>query len=153
MALGGGGGAAQSPTDRAMAAFAAGIKDPKELQAIAGGMTPMSYENFRQGKVLTDSALPDVAKYGKEMTGLAGGGLMLAGMKQLDAAKNSTASVPGITNRMAARYGLDAAKEHGPDGLLDTSVQDAASRVAANNQARTGLVNAMQGLRFQGIQV
>lgn len=152
MGMGGGGGAAQSPTDRAKAALAMGITDPKELTAISQGMTPMSYENFRQGKVLVDSALPDVSKYGKEMSGLAGGGLYFAGMKQLDAAKNSTAQVPGITNRMAARYGLDAANEHGFNGNLDTSVQDAASKVATNNQVRTGLAGAMQGLRFQGIQ-
>lgn len=153
MGMGGGGGAAQSPEDRARAAMAAGITDPKALQAIAGGMTPMSYENFRQGKVLVNSALPDVTKYGREMSGLASGGLMVAGLKQLDAAKNSTAQVPGITNRMAARYGLDASQEHGPGGNLDTSVADTSARVATNNQARTGLVGAMQGLRFQGIQV
>lgn len=153
MSMGGGGGAAQSPMDRAMAAYGAGITDMNELKAISQGMTPMSYENYMEGKQLVDSSLPDVKRYGKTMATLAGGGLLLSGMKQLNQMNKVPMQGTGIANRMAARYGIDASQEHGVNGNLDTSVSDASAKVAANNQMRTGLVNAMRGMRFSGIQV
>lgn len=153
MGMGGGGGAAQSPESRAQAAYAAGIKDPKELQAIGQGMTPMSYENFRQGQQLFKSTFPDVQLYGRNMSNLAGGGLMTAGLKQLASAQADTAGLAsGITNRTAARYGVDPNSPEAQDNL-DTSVADVASQVGVTNQARSGLTAAMRNIRFGGIQV
>lgn len=153
MSMGGGGGASESPADRMRAAYMAGITDPQALEAIGRGMTPMSYENFRQGKTLVTSAFPDIQKYGREMAGLAGGGLLTAGMKQLNEANRGISQVPGMMDRMAARYGMDSTKQHSPGGYLDTSMQDVGAKIGTNNQAKTGLVNAMRGLRLQGIQV
>lgn len=153
MGMGGGGGAAQSPTDRAKAAYAAGIKDPKELQAIGQGMTPMSYENYQEGKSLLKNSFPDVQKYGGIMANLGSGGLMVRGLNQLvEAQKDTSGLAAGITNRTASRYGLDPNSASAQDNL-DTSVSDVGAQIGADNQARAGLVGAMQALRLQGIQV
>lgn len=154
----GGSGAAQSADSRIRAAMGAGITDTNELFAIGQGMTPMSYANYQNAKGLAlggkgqpPGAFQDVQKYGLKMSGLANGGLMLKGLSELNSIPQTPSTTPGTINRMSARYGIDASQEHGPNGNLDTSVSDAANRVALNNQVRSSLNNAQMGMRFGGL--
>ena len=148
MSMGGGGGGQQSPMERMQMAMLAGVTDPAALEAISRGMTPMSYENYRQGKTIVGSAFPDVQKYGKQMLDLADGGLMSMGLARLKDVKVKT--TPGMTERIAGRYG--AAMPTNPQ-VLSTSLSDASTQVGGSNTARYGLENAQSKLRLQGLQL
>lgn len=159
MSMGGGGGS-ESPMDRVNAAMAAGITDRGMLEGIYNGMTPMSYTNYMNAKNLAiggkgqpPGAFSDVKKYGLQMADMAKGGLLVRGLKDFQTASKVSATVPGAVERMAARYGVDASKEQGIGGKLNTINQDTASRVGLGNQVRRGLVDAQYGLRFGGISV
>lgn len=156
MGMGGNTGATQSPTDRASAAYAAGIKDPNELYAISRGLTPMTYTNYNNARQLAlgnrkvgdPGAYYDVNKYGMQMANLANGGLTVRAGKELASIPDTNAITQGAMERTAARFGVDPSS-----GDLDTSVTDAAAKVAADNSARDYIARTQMGLRLGGIQV
>ena len=162
MAMGGGAGAAQSPTDRAAALLAANPNASRgELEAVANGMTPMSYSNFMNAKKLLlgdkksgdPGAMSDVQKYGLQMRDLASGGLMLKGMNQLNKSFSEPSLGAGVMARSAARFGVQATPEQQMAMNDQSALSDAASKVSLSNQTRGGLSSAMRDMRFGGMGV
>lgn len=162
MAMGGGSGAAAPTMEQKM--MAARIMNPSasggELwDAASSGLTGMQYENYRIGQQMVrgngkdPGAMADVKRYGLQMRDLAQGGLMARGMGQLNQALNAPDLAPGIQNRMASRFGVQATPEQQAAMNQQAALAQASNRVGLANQTRTGLANAQRDMRFGGINV
>lgn len=147
-------GAAQSPSDRAKAYLAANPNAPQaEVAAIANGMTPMSYANYQIGKQKYQEALPDIQKYGMQMSNLAGGGLMLKGMDQVNQVLSAPSQAAGIQARMQGRYGVTPNADQAMSMADQAALSSASTKVGLANQTRIGLTTAQQDMRFGGLGV
>lgn len=162
MGMGGGGGAAAPSMEQKM--MAARIMNPGasggELwDAASSGLSGMQYENYRIGQQMVrgngkdPGAMADVKRYGLQMRDMAQGGLMVRGMGQLNQALNAPNLAPGIQNRMASRFGVQATPEQQAAMNQQAALAQASNRVGLSNQVRSGLANAQRDMRFGGINV
>lgn len=130
MGLGGGGGAGVPPA----------------------GLSPLQAEQSNQGKALVNRFFAEGAPVATEASNLARGGLLVKGMKQVDAATNPVNQnvMPGIMARESARFGVQADPAQQAAMQQQQALAAASSGVRVRNAARAGLVNAEQDMRFGG---
>jgi hypothetical protein len=160
MAAGGGGGAAESPQSRAQTYYNMNPNASREeLMAVGQGMTPMQYANMANAKKLVvgtkgaPGAFTDVQNYGKQMAGLAQGGLMVRGLQQLRTGLQTPVDATGMESRMAGRYGLTATPEQQAMMAQQAALAQTSSNVGLMNQGRAGLAEKQRDMRLGGITI
>lgn len=115
------------------------------------GLSPMQSELFRQGKVMVKDYFANTAPLVQEQANLAGGGLLIKGMKEVDKALESQNPAPGIQARSAARYGITLTPDQQEANDNAAALAKASTGVMVKNNVRNGLVNAQRGMTFGGI--
>lgn len=158
---GGGGGAGMPTTQEKMFWFSQANPEWSQGQvydAAMSNMNPMQYENWNIGKQMVygnkndPGAIPDIKRYGMQMSNLAQGGLMVRGMDQLRQVNAAPNLAPGIQNRMASRFGVQATPEQQAAMNQQAALTQASSKVGLANQVRTGITNVQRDMRFGGLQ-
>lgn len=129
MGMGGGGGGAVPPA----------------------GLTPLQQQQFDQGTALYDRYFREGKPIAKEMAGLAQGGLMVRGLRQVNEALAAPSVAPGMMARAAARMGVTATPEQQAAMDQQRALAQASTGVRLRNAARESLATSQQDMRFGGL--
>lgn len=149
MGAGGGGGAAPP---KGLSPLQQGNYDIGQ-QMIAEN-TPAAnaaFSRYMMSEKLFNQALQQQRGFANQQADFARGGLMLAGMKQVNQALDGPNLAPGMQSRSLGRMGvsMDPAAQASFD--QQQALMNASSQVGIKNQARFGLANAQREMRFAGI--
>lgn len=153
MSMGGGsGGGGYSPKQRGMEYWKSNpTASYDEVLRVANGMSPMAAAMYPEYQRLAKDAKHDLRIYGNQLSQMGTGGALFRGMNQVDEALSAPQVGQGAMTRMMARQGVTMS----PDMQRSFAGQNALARtsteVGLRNQARSGLVDTMRGLRFGGI--
>jgi hypothetical protein len=123
-------------------------------QQMIAESTPMAnaaFSRYMASEKLFDQALQKQRGFANRQAEFARGGLMLAGLKQVDQALDGPNLAPGMQARSLGRMGvnMDPASQTAFD--QQQALTDASTKVGVKNQARLGLANAQREMRFAGI--
>lgn len=149
MGMGGGGGAAPP---KGLGPLQQGNFDIGQ-QMIAEN-TPAAnaaFSRYMMSEKLFNQALQQQRGFANKQADFARGGLMMAGMKQVDQALDGPNLAPGMQARSLGRMGvsMDPSSQSAFD--QQQAMMNASSQVGIKNQARFGLANAQREMRFAGI--
>lgn len=114
------------------------------------GLGPSALANFDIGSAQFQSAIPDIKRYGTEMSHLATGSLMAKGMAQVEQGLSAPSIAPGIQDRTLQRYGVTMPSTTGTELDSQNALRTAASHVGIANNARNSLWDQEMGLQFGG---
>ena len=165
MGMGGSGGGATGPSleERGQMYLMShpGATYEEAYKAAQSGLSPLQYDNYSIGQKMVQGdkklgdpgARRDVKRYGLQMSNLAQGGLMVRGLGQLRDVLDSPSLGPGIQDRMASRFGVQATPEQQSAMAQQAAMSQTSNKVMLTNQARMGLANAQRDMRFGGINV
>ena len=121
------------------------------------GLSPMQRANWDIGKELMDGygknkgAMTDVRQQGLSLLDYSRGGLLNAGMRQVNEGLNTPSIAPGMIARNYQRYGLAMTPEQQQAQQQTLAMANASNKAAVSNQARRGLAAAQYGMRLGGI--
>jgi hypothetical protein len=147
--MGGGGGAAPP---KGLSPLQQGNFDiGQQMIAETTPMANAAFSRYMASEKLFDQALQKQRGFANRQADFARGGLMLAGLKQVDQALDGPNLAPGIQSRSLGRMGvtMDPAAREAFD--QQQALTDASTEVGVKNQARFGLANAQREMRFAGI--
>lgn len=114
------------------------------------GLGPSAQASFDIGQKQLNQALPDIKKYGLQMSKLATGGLLQQGMNAVDKSMNVPSVAPGMMDRTMARYGLAETPQMRSQLQNQNALADAANKVAVKNGSRDALWDQQMALQFGG---
>lgn len=163
MSMGGGGGGAAGQPSLEERGYWFQQANPEWSQgqawdAAMSQMNPMQYENWSIGKQMVrgtrndPGAIPDIKRYGLQMSNLAQGGLMVRGMDQLRQVYEAPDLSGGIQARMGARMGLAPTMEQQAAMNQQAALANTSSKVGLTNAVRANITNAQRDMRFGGLQ-
>jgi hypothetical protein len=118
--------------------------------AMPQGLGPSALANFNIGSSQVKAAMPDIQRYGMEMSGLATGGLLNKGLTQIQQGLSAPSIGSGIQTRTLQRYGATMPPAAQAELNSQNAVRTAASRVGISNNARDNLWEQQLGLEFGG---
>lgn len=149
---GGGGGGGYSPKQRGMEYWKSNpTASYDEVIRVANGMSPMAAAMYPEYQQLARDATRDLKTYGNQLGQAASGGLLMRGMKQVDEALSAPQVGQGAMARMMARQGVAMSPDMQANFAGQNAMSQASTEVGLRNQARSGLVDTMRGLRLGGI--
>lgn len=110
-----------------------------------------AFSRYMASEKLFNQALQQQRGFANQQADFARGGMMLAGMKQVNQALDGPNLAPGMQARSLGRMGvsMDPAAQAAFD--QQQALANASSQVGIKNQARFGLAAAQRGMRFSGV--
>lgn len=149
MGMGGGGGAA--PPKGLSPLQQGNFEIGQQMIAENTPMANTAFSRYMASEKLVDQALQKQRGFASRQANFARGGLMLAGLKQVDQSLAAPNLAPGIQSRSLGRMGvtMDPASREAFD--QQQALTEASSQVGIKNQARLGLANAQREMRFGGL--
>lgn len=115
------------------------------------GLSPLQKQQYDQGVAMYDRFFREGAPIAKEMSGLAQGGLMVRGMRQVNESLDAPSVAPGMMARQAARMGVTATPEQQAAMDQQRALAQASTGVRLRNGARNALGQMQTDMRFGGL--